>query len=406
MMYALTPPTRLQGTIDLPTSKSISNRALLLSSLAGNTLPLSRIATCDDTAVMQKALQKDYHTIDIGAAGTAMRFLSAYFATQEGVWTLTGSARMKQRPIRLLVEALNAVGANIRYLEKTGFPPLEITGRNLKGGNLTLEGNVSSQFISALLMIAPTMQKGLRLTLNGEIISQPYIHMTLKMMELFGVKAQWEAQHIIIQPQPYHPTSFVVESDWSAASYWYGMTALMPDSDMTLIGLQKESMQGDSKVVELFQLLGVHSEFTEHSVHIFSTGEKISFLSYDFVNQPDLAQTFAVTCCLLDVPFRFEGLKSLIIKETNRIAALKTELLKIGYIINDPEEGVLEWNGEKTSFNAPAVIETYDDHRMAMSLAIGALKHQIIIAHPEVVSKSYPNFWKDVEQVGFLIHPK
>ena len=403
MMYSLTPPVQLQGIIDLPTSKSISNRALLLSSLANNRLPVTHVATCDDTRVMQAALQHTTQIIDIGAAGTAMRFLTAYFATQDGTWTLTGSERMKQRPIKLLVEALNSLGADIRYLEKEGFPPLEISGQPLQGGELHLQGNVSSQYISALLMIAPTMQQGMTLTLEGTVISRPYIRMTLNMMEAFGVQAAWKDQRIIVKPQPYHPSAFVVESDWSAASYWYGMAALMPNTELTLPGLQQNSLQGDSKCAELFASLGVTSRFSPEGVVITSTGNTVSFFSYNFVDQPDLAQTVVVTCCLLGVPFRFEGLHSLTIKETDRIAALMNELVKIGYLVNNPEDGVLEWNGERTFPSTPAVIDTYDDHRMAMAFAIASLRHPVIIAHPEVVSKSYPTFWDDLKQVGFVL---
>lgn len=403
MMYSLTPPVQLQGTIELPTSKSISNRALLLSSLANKRLSVTRVATCDDTRVMQEALKHTTHIINIGAAGTAMRFLTAYFATQDGTWTLTGSRRMKQRPIKLLVEALNSLGANIHYLEKEGFPPLKISGQPLQGGELRLQGNVSSQYISALLMIAPTMQQGMTLTLEGTVISRPYIRMTLNMMEAFGVQAEWKDQRIIVKPQPYLPSAFTVESDWSAASYWYGMAALMPNTELTLHGLHQNSLQGDSKCAELFTSLGVKSHFSSEGVDITSTGNTVSFFSYNFVDQPDLAQTFVVTCCLLGVPFRFEGLHSLTIKETDRIAALMNELAKIGYLINNPEEGVLEWNEERTLPSTPAVIDTYDDHRMAMALAIASLRHPVVISHPEVVSKSYPTFWDDLKQVGFVL---
>jgi 3-phosphoshikimate 1-carboxyvinyltransferase len=405
-MYALTPPKQLQGTINLPTSKSISNRALLLSSLTKNKLPVTHIATCDDTRVMQAALQQSDHYIDIEAAGTAMRFLTAYFATQEGTWTLTGSERMKHRPIKLLVEALKPLGANIRYLGNEGFPPLEITGQSLQGGKLQLRGNVSSQFISALLMIAPTMQQGLKLRLEGTVISRPYIHMTLKMMEAYGVKAEWVDQSIIVKPQPYCPCAFSVESDWSAASYWYGMAALMPDSRLLLQGLKQDSLQGDSKCAALFASLGIASLFSSEGVTITSTGSTVSFMSYNFIDQPDLAQTVVVTCCLLGVSFHFEGLHSLKIKETDRIAALINELAEIGYVVDNPKEGVLEWNGEHTSSSPPAIIDTYDDHRMAMAFSIASLRHTVNIAHPEVVSKSYSTFWDDLKQVGFTIQNK
>ncbi|MGC9150233.1 MAG: 3-phosphoshikimate 1-carboxyvinyltransferase [Microbacter sp.] len=403
MKYALTAPTCIKGTIDLPASKSISNRALLLSVLAAGKTDVTHVAHCDDTMVMEYALQKRDPVIDIGAAGTAMRFLTAYFATQEGKRILTGSERMKQRPVKILVEALNALGASIHYLEQEGFPPLEINGTALKGGELHLQGNVSSQYISALLMIAPTLKQGLSLTLEGEIVSRPYIHMTLEMMRLFGIESQWTDHRIVVRPQPYRFYPFEVESDWSAASYWYGMAALAPKTLLQLKGLKKDSLQGDAQCASIFESLGVHTSYHPDGITIESTERPVPFFSYHFIDQPDLAQTVIVTCCLLGIPFHCEGLQSLKIKETDRMAALINELAKLGYSLKQHDHGTLSWDGSMKSAVSPAVIETYNDHRMAMSFALTSFRHPVLIADPEVVSKSYPAFWDDLKQTGFSI---
>ena len=403
MKYALTAPATLTGTIDLPASKSISNRALLLSVLATGNIAVEHVANCDDTLVMQEALQKKQSVIDIGAAGTAMRFLTAYFATQEGNWILTGSERMKQRPIKLLVNALNTLGASIRYLENEGFPPLEIRGKRLQGGELRLQGDVSSQYISALLMIAPTLQQGLLLTLEGDIVSRPYIRMTLEMMKQFGVQCEWVNNLITVLPQPYHLCPFQVESDWSAASYWYSMVALTSGSILQLKGLTQNSLQGDAQCADIFHSLGVHTTYHPDGITIESSGNHVTFFSYHFADQPDLAQTVIVTCCLLGIPFRCDGLQSLKIKETDRIVALINELAKLGYRLKQEEQGALSWDGKKQEATAPAVIETFNDHRMAMAFAVASLRHPTIIADPEVVSKSYPTFWDDLQKVGFSI---
>lgn len=403
MKYALYAPLQLTGSINLPASKSISNRALLLSVLATDKLTVENIANCDDTQVMQIALEKKQPIIDIGAAGTSMRFLTAYFATQEGKWILTGSDRMKQRPIKLLVEALISLGASIRYLEKEGFPPLEITGKSLRGGELHLQGHISSQYISALLMIAPTLQHGLSLTLEGEIVSRPYIQMTLQMMKQFGIESEWTDNHIIVLPQPYRACSFQVESDWSAASYWYSMASLTPNSSFRLLGLKQDSLQGDAQCAIIFESLGVHTTYDSDGITIQRTGQFVPYFSYHFVDQPDLAQTIIVTCCLLGIPFHCTGLQSLKIKETDRIEALINELAKLGYRLTQNEPDALSWDGSVSSSQTSAVIETYNDHRMAMAFAVASLRHPIVIADPEVVSKSYPTFWDDLRKVGFSI---
>jgi len=371
--------------------------------LSKSTKEISHLADCDDTKVMLKTLKLDKTTFDIGAAGTSMRFLTAYLSNLQGNWMLTGSDRMRNRPIGVLVDALNHLGANIEYAEKAGYPPLRISGKALLGGKIKLAGNISSQYISALLMIAPTMKNGLEITLEGKIISIPYIRMTLHMMEEFGVSAKWEGQTITIPHQEYRPIAFHVESDWSAASYWYAIAALSGNSCFKLSGLKQDSTQGDSQVVKIFESLGIKSEFTSEGVIITNSSEPVSVFNYDFINQPDLAQTVVVCCCLLNIPFSFSGLQTLKIKETDRIAALKNEMIKLGYILEEPEEGMLAWNGQRIAPDYGQAICTYEDHRMAMAFAPAALIHPIKIEHPEVVSKSYPGFWTDLQSVGFNI---
>ena len=394
----LTPET-IHLQISLPASKSISNRALILDALSYSSYEIENLSDCDDTRVTINALDSNDTTFDIGAAGTAMRFLTAFLSKTVGEWVITGSERMKQRPIKLLVDALNSLGARIEYVEKEGFPPLRIFGSALMGGEIQLKGNVSSQYISALMMIAPTMQNGLKIILDGKIISKPYINMTLQMMREYGVEVEFVDNVISIEPQEYEPIPYLVESDWSAASYWYEILALAGKGEVYLEGLQANSYQGDSKVAELFEQLGVKSNYMPDGVLISANHQSVAKMEYDFTDQPDLAQTFVVTCCLKEIPFNFSGLESLKIKETDRIAALINEMQKLGYILNEPAEGMLAWNGERCEPATTISIATYDDHRMALAFAPAALKFPIIIEHPEVVSKSYPGFWEDIEKI-------
>ena len=408
MRYKLSAPSVVRTTIQLPASKSISNRALIINALAQGTTPPCNLSDCDDTLVMIKALAENNETIDIMAAGTAMRFLTAYLSTVQGTHILTGTERMQQRPIQILVNALRELGAQIEYAGKKGFPPLRIHGTELKGNELTLKGNVSSQYISALLMIGPVLKNGLRLYLTGEIISLPYINLTLQLMKEFGAKAAWTSGNSIeVAPQPYTPVSFMVESDWSAASYWYQIAALSEQAEIELIGLFRNSYQGDSRGAEVFSRLGITTEFIHEGVLLKKSNRPVEQLNEDFVDIPDLAQTFAVTCCLLNIPFRFTGLQSLKIKETDRIFALKTELRKLGYILRDAQDSILTWDGERCPPEAQPVIQTYEDHRMAMAFAPAALRFpEMRIAEPQVVSKSYPAYWENLQQAGFQIENK
>lgn len=405
MNYLIKGPALLKASVQLPASKSISNRALILNALSYSPYEIQNLSDCDDTEVMVKALNSNARDFDIKAAGTAMRFLTAFLSKVVGEWTITGTERMKNRPIKILVDALNALGGKVEYMDREGYPPLRIFGSALQGGEISLSGGVSSQYISALLMIAPLMENGLTLSLEGNIISKPYIHLTLQLMELFGVKAEWNGQVIKVQPQEYNPIRFTVESDWSAASYWYSMMALSKNAEIELSGLFKNSLQGDAAGAKLFAQLGVGTTFTDRGVVLKRTGNLAKKLVYNFVNEPDLAQTFVVACVFLNIPFRFTGLQSLKIKETDRIEALKTELRKLGYILTDSNDSILEWNGERCEPEDSPVIATYEDHRMAMAFAPAALVRPegIEIAHPEVVTKSYPRYWDDLKAAGFII---
>lgn len=401
-------PDNINLEINLPASKSISNRALILNALSYSQYDIENLSDSDDTRVMVNVFDSNSNHFDVGAAGTSMRFLTAFLAKTVGEWTITGSERMKQRPIRILVDALNELGGKIEYIEKEGFPPLRIFGSALTGGEIELDGSVSSQYISALMMIAPYMQHGLKIKLKGKVISKPYIQMTQKMMDDFGVKVDFSDNQINIMPQHYSPALFSVESDWSAASYWYEILSLAGKGKIVLNGLKDNSYQGDSQIGEIFKNFGIKTEYSNNKV-ILKTNQKSGtqypkIFPYDFTNIPDLAQTVVVTCCLRNIPFRFSGLESLKIKETNRISALIIELRKLGFVLNEPAEGELTWVGERCEANENPVIDTYDDHRMAMAFAPAALFSPIKIANPKVVSKSYPNFWNDLQQISYKIN--
>lgn len=406
MQYLLNAPASLHATVQLPASKSISNRALILHALSGGSTRPENLSDCDDTQVMIRALDYMPDVIDIHAAGTAMRFLTAYLCVTPGTHVITGTERMQQRPIRILVDALRTLGARIDYAGNEGFPPLRINGTQLTGSEIELAGNVSSQYISALLMIGAVLPVGLKLRLTGDIISRPYINLTLQLMHDFGAQAGWTSENSIsVAPGGYHDTPFRVESDWSAASYWYQMTALATGSpEVELLGLFANSAQGDSRGAELFARLGVQTEYTPQGVKLRKQGHPVVRLDEDLVDIPDLAQTFVVTCCLLDVPFRFTGLQSLKIKETDRICALITELRKLGYVIHAEQDSILWWDGERCPADEQPGIDTYEDHRMAMAFAPACLVcPSIRINEPQVVSKSYPRYWDDLQAAGFGI---
>ena len=420
MAINLFPPQNMRAEVILPASKSISNRALIIHALASGGrvrkeqlgTVLRNISDCDDTFVMVRALTEMPDTIDIMAAGTAMRFLTAYLSVTPGTHIITGTERMRHRPIGILVDALRQLGAQVEYAGEEGFPPLRITGDRHKGGRLELPGNVSSQYISALLMIGPVMGEGLTLSLTGNVVSRPYIEMTLSIMRDFGAKAEWTSDHELkVMSGGYQTIPYLIENDWSASSYWYQMMALTEDKAPSIVlpALFAKSLQGDSAISKIFRPLGIETTFEKDAegverVRLSRSGTPCSSMDYDFVNQPDLAQTLVVTCAMLGIPFRFTGLQSLKIKETDRIRALRTELRKLGYDIQEQDDSILYWNGERCEAQENPSIDTYEDHRMAMAFAPCAMKlGRLRINNPEVVSKSYPAFWEDLKKVGFKI---
>ena len=413
MQYILKAPDNLKTEVKLPASKSIGNRALVINALAGGTAMPGNLSDCDDTDVMIRALRDMPYEIDIKAAGTAMRFMTAYLAATPGEHVITGTERMRHRPIAVLVDALRSLGAHIEYVGEEGYPPLRIEGRRLYGRQLDIPGNVSSQYISALLMIAPTLTSDLELRLTGEIFSRPYIDLTLWMMKEYGAVAEWkDIDTILVKAQPYVSRPYYIENDWSAASYWYEMMALSGGEfdEVVLEGLNDGSKQGDSMSRYIFSLLGVKTTFEPSSlpgmqrVRLRNKGHCVPRLEYDFVNAPDLAQTFVVTCLALNVPFVFSGLKTLKIKETDRIEALKAEACKLGYVLHDVDNSQLIWDGERCQPMTDVAIDTYEDHRMALAFApLAFVMPEIRINAPHVVTKSYPHYWTDLRSAGFEI---
>ena len=412
--YTITAPDRIQHTAKLPASKSISNRALIIHALSGGRILPENLSDCDDTEVIVSALKDNPYEIDIKAGGTAMRFMTAYLAVKEGEeHVLTGTERMKHRPIGVLVDALRFLGADITYMGEEGYPPLRIRGRRLDGGILEVPGNISSQYISALLMIGPALSNGLTLQLTGDVISRPYIDLTLWTMREFGADAEWSDYNTIaVQSQPYRERAYYIENDWSGASYWYEIMALSKDREATirLEGLMDGSKQGDSSVRYIFSLLGVKSVFETKeqgvptTVTLRHSGRCVPRLEYDFVNSPDLAQTFVVTCAMLNVPFHFKGLSTLKIKETDRIEALKKEMRKLGFVLRNVNGSELIWDGTRCEPDFQQGIDTYEDHRMALSFAPAALRlDSLTINQPQVVTKSYPHYWEDLRKAQFKV---
>jgi len=385
-------------------SKSESNRLLLLKALYPEII-IENLSNSDDTRLMQSALKSSDETIDIHHAGTAMRFLAAYFSIQEGRETiLTGSKRMKERPISILVDALRCLGADISYMENEGYPPLKIKGNNLTVSKVSLKANVSSQYISALLLIASRLENGLELTLEGEITSVPYIQMTLSLLDEVGVETSFDGNRISVKPsyRSIKPKTLVVESDWSSASYFYSIVALSDlETEIELSSYKPNSLQGDSALAELYENFGVKTTFKKHSIVLKKTDKKLQSFYFDLSNAPDIAQTIAVTCLGLGLECELMGLHTLKIKETDRLEALKIEISKLGGRISVTNDSLHLVASDTMLTNV--AIHTYNDHRMAMAFAPLALKTSLIINDAEVVSKSYPNFWKDLKSIGFSI---
>lgn len=397
-------------SIDLPGSKSISNRLLILNEVMNLGLNLKNLSTAKDTQDLLKILKDCHPVMDVGHAGTDMRFLTALFSTKPGEWTITGSDRMKERPIKELVVALRSLGADISYLETEGFPPLKIIGKELTGGKIEIDGSISSQFISALLLIAPGMKNGLEISVKNTIVSRSYIEMTIGLLKQFGVNVKSQENTIKVTPPEtlISAEEFTIESDWSSASYWYSLVALSKDAKIILKGLQEKSWQGDSVLPEIYDQLGVKSDpiairFKGDALILTKIPIAVSFFEYDFTDCPDIAQTVAVTCLGLNISCKLTGLSTLKHKETDRLAALKNELEKFGAIVHITDS-TITINFKLRTINLHQTpnfkLQTYNDHRMAMSFAPLALLFDIEIEDPGVVEKSYPEFWKHLSLTG------
>ena len=406
MNLRLDPPEKANAAITLPASKSISNRALIIAALCGGGPQVLHPALCDDTAAVVEALSTTSDTINVGPAGTAMRFLTAYFATRQGrVVTLDGNDRMRQRPIGPLVEALRSMGADITYLGEEGFPPLRIQGAALHGGDVVMDGSVSSQFVSAVMMIMPVVGGG-TLHLMGDIVSAPYIHMTAAVMRDMGAQVEVSGNDIVIE-EGYEGNDCIVEADWSSAAPWYALAALLPGSSLRLEGLSSHSIQGDAHLVEIASQLGIASRFDARGVTLDSShfiGCCCSCFA-DMTGTPDLAMSWAVLLCLLERSFRMTGVRTLRRKESDRLEALRQELLKLGYVLKIESDDAISWYGERVSGTiGTPVIDTHGDHRLAMAFAPAAVRFPgLVIGDAQVVDKSYPAFWRHMRQAGFMI---
>lgn len=396
--------TNCKSEITITGSKSESNRLLLLKALYPE-ICLENVSNSDDSQLMTKALTSSSNIVDIHHAGTAMRFLTAYFSIQEGQEvTLTGSKRMKERPIKILVDALQDLGADISYVENEGFPPIKIKGNKLTKNKVSLKANVSSQYISALLLIASKLENGIELTLEGEITSVPYIKMTLSLLDEIGVESSFINNTITVKPKTQNLKSktLTVESDWSSASYYFSIVALSEvGTEITLSSYKENSLQGDSALVNIYKEFGVETTFLNNTIILKKEAQNLTPKTFNLVNAPDIAQTIAVTCFALGVPCDLKGLHTLKIKETDRLVALKTEIEKLGGKVDITNDSLLLHASK--SIKEMISIETYHDHRMAMAFAPLALKTSIIIEDAMVVSKSYPTFWDDLKSIGFKI---
>ena len=394
----------LQSSISITGSKSETNRLLLLQALYP-AITLANTSNSDDSEVMQQALKGNHEIVDIHHAGTAMRFLTAYFAVNEGrEVVLTGSQRMTERPIQVLVEALQQLGAQISYEKEVGYPPIRIKGKKITANKVTIPANVSSQYISALLLVAPKLENGIELTLVGEITSIPYIKMTLALLDEIGVETHFEGNTITVKPltTDLKTQKLTVESDWSSASYFFSMAALSSEATIALSSYKQSSLQGDSALVKIYEQMGVKTYFDENKITLVKQPNfKLQTLNLDLNNTPDIAQTIVVTCLGLGIGCHLTGLHTLKIKETDRLEALRIEMTKLGADISVTNDSLTL--GVSNHINSNVKIATYNDHRMAMAFAPLALKVPIEIENAEVVSKSYPDFWEDLKKLGFEI---
>jgi 3-phosphoshikimate 1-carboxyvinyltransferase len=404
---ALQHPTGIvQSVVPLPSSKSESNRALIIAALCNEVCQLENLSEARDTQTMQRLLSSADEVLDVLDAGTTMRFLTAYCAATNRKSLLTGTARMQERPIGILVDALRQIGADISYEKNEGFPPIRINGFSPRQNHIMIRGDVSSQYISALLMVAPVIPGGLTLQLTGKVGSRPYIEMTMQLMQRFGVYATWRGDSIHVPQQTYHAASYSVESDWSASSYWFSIAALARKADIRLLGLKKDSLQGDRVITDMMERLGVKSDFTDDGLQLTKISH-VDYFEWDFTDCPDLAQTIAVIGAAKGICMKLTGLESLRIKETDRLTALQTELARLGIATHEVDGHTLYVHrDEATPLQAPAeMIHTYKDHRMAMAFAPLALLHPLQIERPEVVEKSYPRFWEHLAAAEFTIQP-
>jgi len=410
------PTKSLKGKIALPASKSISNRLLMIRALSGCDFTISNLSEADDTLLLGNLIDAIHHhhepsrlmEIDTKNAGTVMRFLTAYLAARPGKWMLTGSERMKQRPIGILVEALKNLGAVIDYLSKIEYPPILVKGNPLTGKEVTIDAGISSQYSTALLLIAPYLPEGLTIHHKGTVVSIPYIRMTTRLMQYYGASAKEGKTCIKVPPGRYLPRRFQVEADWSAAAFWYEAAVFAQEVDLELHGLFQNSLQGDAILPEIYQNFGIHTEFNAQGIHLTRIRKKPEGFYFDFTNYPDIAPAVITTCALLGIRSRFEGLRSLRLKETDRLRALNNELDKFRPDIlvspsSDPFP-TLEFGASKSVVLPDQTFETYGDHRMAMTFAMLALKSgSVRIINPDVVMKSYPGFWKHLHELGFLL---
>jgi 3-phosphoshikimate 1-carboxyvinyltransferase len=410
------PHARISGSIRLDGSKSISNRVLIIQALSGTKFDISGLSESHDTQILTQMLTSENDVLDAGHAGTSFRFSTAFFALGKKEKVITGSERMKQRPIGPLVDALNLLGAQIEYTEIQGYPPLRILPTKTEHwkDEVKISGGVSSQYISALLMIGSVLPKGLSIILEGSLVSRPYIEMTIRIMSFFGAKVNWEGNKITVSYAPYIRKPFQVEADWSAASYYYGIAAFARTANILLKGLQESSLQGDQQIINILEPFGVSSTFQDGNWIIKKNGPlKKTRFHIDFTTCPDIAQTIAVISAGLQLPIEFSGLQTLAIKETDRIRALQNELSKINctfhHVLEDenlPYQHRRYQTGGNPNWKSSPTFETYKDHRMAMAFAPLALLKPINISDPDVVRKSYPAFWNDLKKLGFDIKEK
>ncbi len=394
----------IKASIKITGSKSISNRVLILNALSSTPSEIKNLSKSDDTVTLDSLLRSNEKVLDAHHAGTTFRFMTAYLCLQKGTQVLTGSDRMKERPIGALVEALKEIGADIEYLEKEGYPPLKISGALVQKNNvIEIAADISSQFLSALCMIGPCLSEGLILKLKGELVSKPYLDMTLQLMQKFGVEATFENNRITINPQSYTSIPYTVESDWSSASYHFAIAAIAGEAEITLNNFYADSFQADAAILSFCEQLGVEASINNGALEISSSNSVTKNMAHDFITHPDIAQTIAVIAAAKNMSIKYRGLKTLMIKETDRVAALREELSKIGVTLSELKEDAYEFLQEgELNINSPT-FSTYQDHRMAMAFAPLALRSPIEIENPKVVNKSYPTFWTDLQTLGFRL---